>query len=144
MKTWVIVASAARARIFEEAGRTKPWDEVMDLVNSDGRLLRQDMISDKPGRVVDGARGQHHTMDPAADPKEEAARSFARELAEELKSALNDRRCEQLILVAPPHFLGLLREQADDRLARAVKAEITKDLTREDAASLRAHVAELL
>jgi len=143
MKTWVIVASAARARIFNVSGQHDPWEEVLDLVNSEDRLLRQEFASDKPGRVVDGARGQHHTMDPSVDPKERAAARFAREVVEQLKSGLNGRRFEQLTVVASPHFLGLLREQMDDELARTVKHEIIKDLTREDATSLPARVAEL-
>lgn len=143
MKTWVIVASAARARVFNVSGRHQPWDEVLDLVNSDDRLLQQEFSSDRPGRVVDSARGQRHTMDPSVDPKERAATRFAREVVGELRSGLNDKRFEQLIVVAPPHFLGLLREQMDDVLANAVRDEIAKDLTREDAGSLQAHVAAL-
>ena len=92
---------------------------------------------------MDGARGQRHTMDPSVDPKERAATQFAREVVEQLKSGLNGRRFEQLTVVASPHFLGLLREQMDDVLARTVKHEIIKDLTREDATSLPARVAEL-
>ena len=143
MKSWVVVASAARARVFNVPGRREPWEEVLDLVNADDRLLEQEFTSDRPGRVVNTARGQHHTMDPSVDPKERAAVRFARDVAERLRSGLNDKRFEQLTVVAPPHFLGLLREQMDDVLARAVKDEIAKDLTREDAASLQAHVAAL-
>jgi protein required for attachment to host cells len=49
-----------------------------------------------------------------------------------------------LIVVAPPHFLGLLRQQMGDALAGAVEHEVTKDLTRENRGALQAHVAELL
>jgi len=144
MKTWVMVASAARARVFNVLGRHEPWEEVMDLVNSEDRLLRQEFTSDKPGRVVDSARGQRHTFEPAVDPKEQAAKLFAKQLVEKLEAGFHDKQFESLTIVAPSHFLGLLREHMNGALARAVKDELTKDLTREDAASLQAHVAGLL
>lgn len=144
MKTWVVVASAARARLFEVAGRQKPWKEIVDLVNADDRLSRQDFTSDKPGRAVNTARGQHHTMEPTVDPKEWAAGLFARDLAKRLEAGLHERRYERLIIVAPPHFLGLLRQEMGDALAGAVEHEVHKDLTREEGGALQAHVAELL
>lgn len=143
VKTWVVVASAARARFFEVTGRLAPWRELLDLVNSDDRLRRQEFVSDKPGRTVDSARGQHHTLDPSADPKERAAEQFARQVVEKLEAGLYDKQFESLTVVAPPHFLGLLREQMGEALVRAVRDEVTKDLTREDAAGLQAHLAEL-
>jgi protein required for attachment to host cells len=144
MKTWVVVASAARARLFEVAGRQEPWKEIVDLVNADDRLSRQDFTSDKPGRAINTARGQHHTMEPTIDPKERAAGLFARDLAMRLEAALHEKRYARLIVVAPPHFLGLLRQQMGDALAGAVEHEVTKDLTRENRGALQAHVAELL
>lgn len=144
MKTWVVVASAARARLFEVGGRHDPWTEVADLVNAEDRLARQAFTSDEPGRAVNSARGQHHTMEPTVDPKERAAGQFARELVGKLESGLYEKQFEGLVMVAPPHFLGLLRAQMGDALAGVVQREIGKDLTREEARSLQAHVAELL
>jgi protein required for attachment to host cells len=144
MKTWVVVASAARARLFDVAGRQEPWKEIVDLVNADDRLLRQDFTSDKPGRAINTARGQHHTMEPTVDPKERAAGLFARDLAKRLEAGLHEKRFERLIVVAPPHFLGLLRQQMGDALAGVVEHEVHKDLTREDGGALQAHVDELL
>ncbi|MCG6966930.1 MAG: host attachment protein [Chromatiaceae bacterium] len=144
MNTWVVVASAARARVFEASGRHTPWEEVMDLVNTDDRQMRREFSSDKPGRVVDSSRGQRHTLDAAVDPKEQAAERFAREVVGQLQAGLQDRRFESLCVVAAPHFLGLLRQNMADPLARTVKDELAKDLTREDAGSLHTHVADLL
>lgn len=144
MRSWVIVASAARARVFASAGRHEPWTELWDMVNSEGRMAAQDFVSDKPGRTVDGARGQHHTLDPSADPKERAAQQFAREVAARLDKDHQEKKIDRLTVVAPPHFLGLLREYMSEAVARAVVDEVAKDLTREDAAELQEHVASLV
>ena len=144
MRKWVVVASAARARLFEFAGRHEPWKEMADLVNADDRLSRQDFTSDKPGRAVNTARGQHHTLEPTVDPKERAAALFARDLAKRLEAGLHKNQYARLIVVAPPHCLGMLRQELSDALAGAVEHEVHKDLTREDGGALQAHVDELL
>ena len=143
MKNWVIVASAARARIFELFDRRTSWLEIMDLVNVNDRLFRREFSSDKPGRAVDKSGGQRHAMEPPTDPKEQAAAQFAKELVEKLEAALYRGQFAELTVVAPPHFLGLLRGQMSSALAGAVTHELNKDLTREAATSLQTHVAEL-
>lgn len=144
MKNWVIVASAARARIFEASGRLEPLREVTDLVNPEERLQPQALKSDKPGRAFDRLGGQRHAMGTAVDPKEQVAIRFAKEVAERLGAGLTEGRFDGLCVVAPPHFLGLLREAMGRNLTRIVKGELTKDLTREDAGSVHRHVEHLL
>jgi protein required for attachment to host cells len=144
MKTWVLVASAARARIFEATGRIKPWREVDDLVNPDERLRRQELKSDKPGRAYDKLGGQRHAMQTPVDPKQQVAIRFAKQVVERLEHGLQATHYDGLYIVAPPHFLGLLREQSGEPLARIVKGELIKDLTREDLATIREQIADSL
>jgi protein required for attachment to host cells len=113
------------------------------MVNAEGRMADQDFVSDKPGRTVDGVRVQRHTLDPSVDPKERAAMQFARELADKLEAEHREKKFSRLIVVAAPHFLGLLRSQMSDALAGAVVHEVAKDLTREDVRTLQEHVASL-
>lgn len=47
-------------------------------------------------------------------------------------------------LVAPPHFLGLLREALPEAMRELVTGEIHKDLVHETAEPLQAHLASLL
>jgi protein required for attachment to host cells len=144
MKTWVVVASAARARMFEALGRREPLHEVKDMVNPEDRLQQQDFQTDRPGRAFDSLGGHRHAMGSAVDPKEQAAIRFAKEVVDELEAARHAKRFEALCVVASPHFLGLLRERMSDPLGRSVKGDLTKDLTREDVASVKSHVAHLL
>jgi protein required for attachment to host cells len=140
MKTWAMVASSARGRLFEQADRRAPFEEVLDLVNPKGPLPRQALETDKPGRAFDSRGGHRHAMEPRVDAKEEAATRFARQLADALQTGLNEHRFEALYLVAPPHFLGLLRRQLSPGLQRSVAGELGKDLTRADAAGITGQV----
>lgn len=144
MKTWVLVASATRARFFEVNGRREPLLEVMDLVNPEDRLRSRALKSDKPGRAFDHMGGQRHAVGTAVDPKEQVAIRFAKEVTGRLEADRHQGRFDHLCVVAPPHFLGLLREHMHSGLARAVTGEVTNDLTQQSVRSVREHVAHLL
>ncbi|MBK5964201.1 hypothetical protein CCR95_08915 [Thiocystis minor] len=143
MKTWMLVASDARARLFEVANRNATLNEVLDLVNPENRLQGKDLKTDKPGRAFDSLGGHRHATQTPVDPKEQSSIRFAKRVVDELESRLHENRFEALNVVASPHFLGLLRGQMSDALMRAVKEEVAKDLTLEDAASLQVRVAQL-
>jgi len=144
MKTWVVVASAARARIFEANGRCEPLQELKDLVNPEDRLQAQALRADKPGRAFDHLGGQRHAVGTAVDPKEQVAIRFAKQVADQLDSDRHHRRFDTLCVAAPPHFLGLLRGQMPSGLARTVRGEVTSDMTQQDARWVQEHLAHLL
>jgi protein required for attachment to host cells len=144
MNTWVVVASAARARIFEVAGHGGAMHEIFDQVNAEDRLHARDLKSDRPGRSYDRVGGQRHAMETPVDPKEENAIRFAGDLLKKLAADQYEKRFDDLCIVAPPHFLGLMREHMDDRLVPLLRGEVVKDLTRESAKVIREHVAALL
>jgi protein required for attachment to host cells len=144
MKTWVVVASAARARFFEANGGRDPLHELKDLVNPEDRLQSQALKTDKPGRAFDHLGGQRHAMGTAVDPKEQLAIRFAKQVAEQLDSDRHRGRFEALCVVASPHFLGLLRNHMSTGVARTVRGEVTNDLTQQDVGSVQEHVAHLL
>ncbi|NEV60797.1 host attachment protein [Thiorhodococcus minor] len=144
MKTRILVANAARARVLEMSRKHGPVKEIRDLVNPDERLHGRDLISDKPGRAFDKIGSNRHPMRTATGPKEQLAVRFAKRVMGTLETDLQKQRFDRLCLVAPPHFLGLLRKQMSGALGRSVEAALTKDLTREDALRVRAQVAPLL
>ena len=144
MKTWVVVASAARARFFEANGRNEPLHELKDLVNPEDRLQPQALKSDKPGRAFDRTGGQRHAMGTTVDPKEQVAIRFAKQVADQLDADHHSNRFDALCVVASPHFLGLLRGHMGNGLTRAVKGEVINDLTQQDVQSVQDHVAHLL
>jgi protein required for attachment to host cells len=144
MKTWVVVASAARARFFEANGRREPLQELKDLVNPEDRLRAQALKTDKPGRAFDHLGGQRHSVGTAVDPKEQIAIRFAKQVADQLDADHYNKRFDALCVVAPPHFLGLLRDHMGNGLTGTVKGEVVNDLTQQNARSVQDHVAHLL
>ena len=101
-------------------------------------------MTDGPGRIEKHAAGPESTMDPPTDPHEEEAKNFAHRLNQRLESAEAQKVYDMLVLVAPPHFLGLLKSGLGKGPRKRLVANIPKDLTRISNAELQVHLADVL
>jgi protein required for attachment to host cells len=146
VSTWVMVADAGRARVFESAGAGQPLREVAGFVHERSRVKRRDILTDRPGRVRPGTIfGPDATaMPPHTDPKETEAARFAHDLAEEMRRARDRDGYEHLVVVAPPHFLGLLRASLHGQLGKCHISTIDGDYTLLAEPDLRSRLAEAL
>ncbi len=128
METRVIVADNARARIFTSDSVISRLEEVEGFAHPEAHLSNIDLVGDASGKSVD----QHGSLDPATSAREHEAESFAKLLARHLKEMHNQQHYDQLILIASPHFLGLLRKELPDPLDKLLTKTIDKDLTTAD------------
>lgn len=142
MKTWVVVADAARARFFGVEGTMTGLAEIMDLSHSESMQHASDMASDAPGMTSVKGMQSKFGMDEIVSPKEEEAIRFAKQVADTLYQGLAG--FDRLYLIAAPHFLGLLRKDLDKAVQAKVAAEIDKDLTHHSVGDIRAHLPEHL
>lgn len=125
METRVIVADSARARIFVSHTTLRQLQEVEGFAHTEAHLLESELVSDSSGK----SRNPHGSLDPATSARDHEAEGFARLLARHLKELHNRQHYEQLILIASPRFLGILRNQLPGPLDRLVTRTVDKDLT---------------
>lgn len=137
-KTWILAAESSRAVIYALESRVKPLTEVESLAHPEGRDLEQDMTSDRPGRAFDTTGlGGRHAMGKEVDPKRHEAQLFAKRLADRLDQGRIHGKFDQLMLVAPPAFLGLLRERLNDQTLKLVSQSLDKNLVQAGEQSIR-------
>jgi protein required for attachment to host cells len=141
--TWILVADNTRARIFIAETLSSPLEEIEDLSHTKGRLHDREITSDLPGRVKSFAGGGH-AYEQRTDPKEHEVDNFARYLAQYLEDAHNKNRFEQLIIVAGPSFLGMLRNHLQEQIKKLVCLELDKEITTLSAADIRQHLPKHL
>lgn len=141
---WIVVADAARARIFFADGPTSPIQPLEQLVSPEARLHGRDLASDRPGRSFDSAGAGRHGTDAATSPKEHEANRFAKTIADHLEQGRIGNSYTRLILVAEPHFLGLLRKAISAETRRLITQELDKDLSRFDQKDIRSHLPQRL
>lgn len=130
MTAWILVSDAARAQLFTTELREDAWTLVEEFDHPEGRELSREIApSSPPGRAEQSKdrRARHTAMEPRTLPKEAEAQRFAHELAEHLERAVAVRKYDYLVLVAPPHFLGILRGSLGNQAAKHLRATVSKE-----------------
>jgi protein required for attachment to host cells len=127
---WVLVCDAARARVFEIRNEDPIWHPVGVFDHVESRSKTSALAGDHLGqRSPEGAGVHHGALAPASSPKEVEKAHFGHGLARMLEQALRARRFLRWVLVAPPQFLGMLRNELTPELAKHLMATVDKDLT---------------
>jgi protein required for attachment to host cells len=137
--TWVLVADSSRARIFAKNGR-QPFREEAGFIHPESRLHEQELTSDLPGSDGGNGAGQRHGKAQRVSPKRHEAITFSKQVADHLEAARSDGRFQKLLIVAPPAFLGLLREHLSPGLGALVTQEINKNWVQLPTDQLRAQL----
>ena len=143
-KIWIVVADEGIARILSTSKSTEPLVEINSLSSFEAYDREQDLVSDKPGRGSNGAGKGKHAMDEKNTHKEQYAIRFAKQLGDLLEKNQHSKSYMKLIIVAAPHFLGLLRKELNKGVNELVSLEIAKDLTKLDPQAIREHLPQYL
>jgi protein required for attachment to host cells len=157
---WILICDASHAHFYrEDAGRTQ-FTHLETLEHGDSRAHVRDLTADAQGRKPngtpggmgssmggDGGTGHTYMGRPGAsqenDAKEVEAQKFARELAGRLERGLNDNAYEGLVLIAPPHFLGLMKSTVSTQVSKHIEETIDKDLSTLDGPRREERLREL-
>jgi len=111
----MLIADPSGARLFASKGVIfrGDWKLVGEFQHPEGRMKPHEILTDRPGRVKQsGAPEMRAAMEPHSPVKTVLAESFARLLAKKLEAGLDARKYDRLVLVAPPSFLGVLRQHS--------------------------------
>ena len=143
-KKWVLVAHRSGARLFENRGPGKGLELLKTVEHPAGKLRSHDIDSDKHGRSFDRRGGGRHAYSNEQDPTTHIAEQFAKQLAELLDDGRTQQRYVQLVLVAEPRFLGILRAALNSTTAALIVATLAKDLGNTDARDLPKFLEDLV
>ncbi len=129
MTAWILVSDLSRAKLFTAELREDPWTLVKEFDHPEGReFSREIRPGSPPGRMQQSrGNGSRTAMEPHTTPKEAEAERFARQLADFLENAQARRQFDYIVLVAPPHFLGLLHATLGRQTTKHLRAMVDKD-----------------
>jgi protein required for attachment to host cells len=149
--TWIIAADESRARVLQVTGQEEHLTEIEDLVNPSGRAQNRELQTDAEPRFSGhgglGKPGSFPTSGPPSDREAQGAvdhsvNVFAREVGRYLDKARTEHRYDQLVLVAPPKFLGALRKELHKEVEKLVAEELPKDLSWFNARDLQRYLSD--
>jgi protein required for attachment to host cells len=142
----IAIVDAAHARLFSyqpsDDATESTIREERDFVNA-GRQAHGKFSDTKPGnRWQEGGRGStdDHRLAQIADHEEK----FARLVTDELAQLVRDRKFRDLILVASPKMLGVLRPLVEPvRRSGIAVVELAQDLSGMTMPQIHDHLADL-
>ena len=125
---WVLVCDAAKARVFEIRDGGPTWHAVELVLHEGSRSKASELVGGPSGtRSSEGRSVHHNALAPASSPKEVEKSGFAHTLATTLDQAMRSARFRKWVLVAPPHFLGLMRKEITSELEKHLLTTVDKD-----------------
>lgn len=137
---WVLVADKALARILRRSDEGDALEDVEAIADPAAHMKEGEFERDSAGRRAGGAghgsgQGSNQRATNTASAGEEEkhleALAFARRIAAHLGDALQQKRFDELRIVAAPRFLGYLRKELDANVRATVSEEASKDLVHE-------------
>jgi protein required for attachment to host cells len=142
---WVVVADRSRARVFQTDGNLDQLQEVQDLLNPEGRQDEADFRHDAKGHYNGKSeRQQGHTAEPHVTKEKHDEAMFSREVSRLLDQGCDTQRYDSLVMVAPPEFLGLLRQQLSKRVEQRITQELGMELANWSALQIRSYLKQHL
>ncbi len=132
VKTLVLLANDASARLFENLGPGKGLTEIEDLAASliAGTDVR---YADRPGRNAAAPGMAHHaTVDLAEAEEAQSREAFVRAVVSETDDRFRAGGYTRFVMAAAPAMLGALRAHLSEALKNALVLDVAKDFVRQD------------
>ena len=138
--TWVLVANASEARLFQRQKAGQGLELIKEFSHPESRAKGIELASDGPGHFQSsGARG---AFADTTTPKEYEAERFSMELVKALEAGRVANSYQRLVLVASPHFYGLLNSHMGSQISAMVDIHLSKDYTKLAAKELYDQLSE--
>ena len=143
IRTYVLIADGARARLLLSEGRGKPLAEVPDSEHSQDIKPDHELSAERPGRVHESATVVRHAIERDDLHRREKER-FAQSLAGDLDRRLANNEFDRLVIAAAPETLGVIRAALSEKVKAVLLGEVAKDLTKLPNPQVRPHLGDEL
>lgn len=142
MKTWILVADEAHARLFESERANGELLEVADFVHPEAHHADRGH-RDRLPRSQQSVGSARHGIEPRTSSEAKIRHEFAAELSDFLNEARVANRYDNLVLMAAPAFLGSVRSELDPQVARMVTHALDKQITDASMERIREELSHL-
>lgn len=124
--------------------RNRDFDLIARYLHEEGRLKNSDLVSDKPGHYEKGSPAHRGSYSEEYDHKEKEVEHFVKELCAELDKGRIAKSYTSLIVVAEPHFFGLINKHLGREAKKLLTHHLLKDYSHYSEKELKVHLKTLL
>jgi protein required for attachment to host cells len=132
----VLVADTRTVRMLE-GSTSSTLAEVVTYRNPAFARHERDLVSDRPGRVINAAGRIPQTYEPKVSAKKHSMATWLKSIGAPLQKVVEGRNSDGLVLVAAPRTLAQLRKSLPAALRKRIVAELALDLAGQPLSALR-------
>lgn len=136
---WVVVCDGAKALILENIGDKQHPELRMRDVFEQKNPSTADQGADRPGRSHPPFSLRSSSVNQT-DWHDQAEEEFLVDLVAKLDRAVQDGTTKELVIVAPPRALGMVRRHYTPAIREALLKELDKDLVKIPIDQIEKHV----
>lgn len=121
--TGIVACAAAEARVWRSMSRFGEWTMLETFQHPEAARREKDFAADRPGRTFDSFGSGRHAMSPRQTDHEHQLLIFANAISQFINESIAASVFSNLVLIAEPKMLGLLRDGLSPNATRAVVLE---------------------
>ena len=138
----VLVCDGSRAVFYRNVGTATAISLRAIASLNEPHPPNRELGSDRPGRTYDAMDGSRSAVE-STDWHQVAEDRFMHTVAARLDDLVRAETVPALLLIAPPHALGIVRELLTDTVRKIETGELAKDLVKTPKAKLEHYLQEL-
>jgi protein required for attachment to host cells len=143
-RLWIAIADGEHARIVVQQAPEGGLHTSHEITSPDAGEQSRDLGSDRPGRVHESMGQTRHAIAPKHDLHAMRKAEFLKSVAKQIDEAAGKDAFDSLVLVAPSHEIGILRDALGRQASDMLVGTLGKDLTKVPDHDLKSHLAEWL
>ena len=124
---YILVANSNHAKFYEKKRNQDVLFPLKEFNCDECKLHDSDLVSDKPGRVANQSSKRTKGLTPPTGPHQKALNHFVLQIVNFLEAARKESKIEGIVIVAPPQFLGQLKQKFSPQTMKLITQSIHKD-----------------
>lgn len=142
-KTLYLIADGGRVRYVERTGPGH-FNTFRKFVSAHIHEKASELLRDRPARVQESATTTRHGIERKINPRDKIEQKFIQEVAADLRDDKTIGGFDNVVIVAPPKLLSVLRESLPQAFVSKLVDSIDKDLTKIPDGDLYRHLPVFL
>ncbi len=138
----LLIADNAAARLFQAPDSNRSITEIYTFINPAARVHERDIVSSRPGRMINRVAGIHQSFEPETSARHHVLAAWVHSLKKPLRALLSERKSEGLIVVASPRLLAALKNELRKHVT--IQGELARNLAGLSASTLDKRLRPLL
>ncbi len=140
-ESWVLVCDGQKALLLRNEGDPDLLNLKPIEIHSEPHPRTAELGTDAPGRSFQSHGAGSRSAYEATDFHAQEEAQFLQKITQIIDAAASERKFKHLVLVAPPHALGLVRQSLTPAARALILTEVHKDLTNVPIGTIEEHLA---